>query len=317
MDVLADVLRVIQLSGGVFIEADFSEPWCLSGKVSPEDCRAFMRAPRHVMGMHYVVSGRMLLQAGESKAVEVGAGEVVLLPHNHAHLFGSSLDVPPVRAGDIVQPGHGGGLFRIVHGGGGSMTRVLCGYLGCDLPFNPLLAVLPPVLTINARALPSGMWIETSFRLGASKTAASREGADLAIARLAELVFAEAVQQFLAILPGSGGGWLAGLQDPYVGRALGLLHAQLTRKWTADSLAGQVGLSRSAFAERFASLVGQPPIQYLGAWRMHVAAQRLRAEHASIAQVGFGVGYESEAAFSRAFKRQFGVSPDAWRRGAG
>lgn len=316
MDVLADVLRLIQLSGGVFLEADFSAPWCLSGKVSPDDCRAFMRAPRHVMGMHYIVSGRMVLQAGDSRGVEIGAGEVVLLPHNHTHLFGSSLDVPPAKAGDIVQPGPDG-LFHIVHGGGGQATRVLCGYLGCDLPFNPLLSVLPPVLTVNARSLPSGMWIETSFRLGANKTAASREGSALAIARLAELLFAEAVQQFLAGMSGGGSGWLAGVRDPYVGRALALLHAKPTEKWTAESLAERVGLSRSAFAERFVSLVGQPPMQYLGTWRMHLAAQRLRAEHTSVAQIGFAVGYESEAAFSRAFKRQFGVSPDGWRQGTG
>ena len=315
MDVLADVLRVIELSGGVFLEAEFSAPWNLSGRVSPDDCRAFMRAPRHIMGMHYVVSGRMRLQAEGGEAIEVGPGEVVLLPHNHAHLFGSALDIPPIKAGDVVQPRPGDDLFRIVHGGGGAVTHVLCGYLGSDITFNPLLAVLPPVLTINAGALPSGKWIETSFRLGADKTAASRQGAALAIARLAELLFVEAIQQFLAALPGGGGGWLAGVRDPYVGRALGLLHAQPTDKWTSESLAERVGLSRSAFAERFVSLVGQPPIQYLGVWRMHLAAQKLRSEHARIAQVGFAVGYESEAAFSRAFKRQFGVSPDAWRRG--
>ncbi len=162
MDVLADVLRVVQLSGGVFLVAEFSAPWSLNGKVSPDDCRAFMSAPRHVMGMHYVVSGRMLLRAEGGLPVEVAAGDVVLLPHNHAHLFGSSLEVPPVKAGEVVQPGAVDGLFRIVHGGGGPKTEVLCGFLGCDVPFNPLLDLLPPVLTVNARALPSGKWMARS-----------------------------------------------------------------------------------------------------------------------------------------------------------
>jgi len=160
----------------------------------------------------------------------------------------------------------------------------------------------------------SGAWIESSFRFATSEIAAGRLGSTTVIAKLSELLFVEAISQFVASIPAERRGWLAGLRDPNIGCALALLHARPTQAWTAESLALEVGMSRSAFAERFTSLVGQPPMQYLALWRMHVAAQRLREGRGSVAQIAFAVGYESEAAFSRAFKRQFGTSPGTWRR---
>jgi AraC-like DNA-binding protein len=190
----------------------------------------------------------------------------------------------------------------------------LCGYLASDTPFGPLLSALPPVLKLDVRATASGAWIESSFRFAASEIAAGRLGSTTVIAKLSELLFVEAVGQFVASLPAERRGWLAGLRDPQIGRALAALHARPTEAWTAEALALEVGMSRSVFAERFASLVGQPPMQYLTLWRMHVAAQQLREGRGSVAQIGFAVGYESEAAFSRAFKRQFGTSPGSWRK---
>ena len=314
MDVLSDVLRVIRLSGGVFLEARFTAPWCIRGKVSPEDCLPFLAAPRYVMALHFVAAGHMQLRTQGGEVTDVSAGEIVLLPHNDLHTFGSALDLASVPAGELIQPPQHGGLASIVYGGGGATTQLLCGYFGCDMPFGPLLDALPPVLKLNVRATTSGAWIESSFRFAASEIAAGRPGSATVIAKLSELLFVEAVSQYAASLPAGQCAWLAALSDTQVGRALAALHARPAEAWTAESLAREVGMSRSVFAERFNSLVGQPPMQYLTLWRMHTAAQRLREAQGSVAQVGFAVGYESEAAFSRAFKREFGASPGTWRR---
>jgi AraC-like DNA-binding protein len=314
VDALSDVLRVIRLSGGVFLEAEFTAPWCISGKISPEDCKPYLAAPRHVIASHYVASGHMQIQAEGSEAIEVRTGEIVLLPHNDSHCFGSELNLAPVPAGEVIQPPQDGGLARIVHGGGGEGTQLLCGFLGCDTPFSPLLAGLPKMLKLDVKTTASGAWIESTFRFAASEIAAGRLGSSTVIAKLSELLFVEAVNQFVASLPAEQRGWLAGLRDPQVGRALASIHARPTEEWTAESLAHEVGMSRSAFAQHFSSLVGQPPMQYLATWRMHLAAQRLREGRNSVAQIAFGIGYDSEAAFSRAFKRQFGTAPGTWRR---
>ena len=314
MDAFSDVLRVIRLSGGVFLEADFTAPWCIGGKISTDDCKPFLAAPRHIIASHFVAAGEMWLQVEGGDAIHVRAGEFVLLPHNDPHVFGSDLSASRVSAREVIQPPLGGGIARINHGGGGTGTQLLCGYLASDTPFSPLLSALPSVLKLDVRATASGAWIESSFRFAASEIAAGRLGSTTVIAKLSELLFVEAVGQFVASLPAERRGWLAGLRDPQIGRALTVLHARPTEAWSAEALALEVGMSRSVFAERFASLVGQPPMQYLTLWRMHVAAQQLREGRGSVAQVGFAVGYESEAAFSRAFKRQFGTSPGTWRK---
>jgi AraC-like DNA-binding protein len=317
VDPFSDVLRVIRLAGGVFLEAELTAPWCISGKLSSDDCRPFLVTPRHVIASHFVAAGRMQLQIDGGEAIDVHASELVLLPHNDAHIFGSNLDTAIMPARQIIQPPPGGGISRISYGGGGEVTQLLCGFLGSETSFNPLLASLPPVLKLDVRATPSGAWIESSFRFAVSEIAAGRVGSTTVITKLSELLFVEAVSQFVSSLPAERRGWLAGLRDPQVGRALAVIHARPTEAWTAETLALEVGMSRSVFADRFTSLVGQPPMHYLTLWRMHVAAQRLREGHGSVAQIGFEVGYESEAAFSRAFKRQFGVAPGTWRRRPG
>jgi AraC-like DNA-binding protein len=314
MDPLSDVLRVIRLAGGVFLEAEFTAPWCISGKVSPDNCRAFQVVPRHVIASHLVTEGRMQLQVQGCEPVEVRAGELILLPHNDAHVFGSDTSLPFTPAHDLIQSPTGGGLMRVRAGGGGAATQILCGFLGSDIAFTPLLSALPPVMKLDMRGSASGAWIESSFRFAVSEIASGRMGSATVIAKLSELLFIEAIGQYLAGLPSERLDWLAGLRDPQIGRALALLHEKPMQAWTAEELAVQVGMSRSAFAERFTELVGDSPMHYLAMWRMHVAAQQLRDGPDNVAQVAFAVGYDSEAAFSRAFKRQFGESPGAWRR---
>jgi AraC-like DNA-binding protein len=315
VDVLSDVLRVIRLVGGVFLESEFTAPWRFIAKLTADHCKPFLVTPRHVIALHFIAEGRMVLQVGSGEEIEVRAGELVLLPHNDTHTFGSDLDAAVIPTHEVIKPAVPGDISRVRYGGGGPATRMLCGFLGSETSFGPLLSALPPLLKLDVRATASGAWIESSFRFAASEIAAGRMGSTTVIAKLSELLFVEAVNGYVASLPTERRGWLAGLRDPHVGRALALLHARPGEDWTAEALALEVGMSRSVLAERFTSLIGQPPIHYLTLWRMQLAEERLREGRGSLAQIAAAVGYESEAAFSRAFKREYGVAPGQWRKG--
>ncbi len=316
MDVLSDVLRVVRLSGGVFLDAEFTAPWCVTSQIAPSDCEPYFPQPKHIICYHLIVEGALKLQVEDQPPVDVVAGQIVLLPRNDPHLLGSFLGAQPINTHTLIQPPSGRSLARIVHGGGGESTRIVCGFLGCDTPFYPLLATLPTVMMLDVRAAPSGMWMESSFQFAAREAASGDMGSATMLAKLSELLFVEAVRRYVAALRTEQRGWLAGLRDPVVGRALTLLHSRHREPWTAEQLAQDVGLSRSAFAERFTSLIGQPPMQYLTLWRMQLAAKRLRETTAPIARIAADVGYEAEAAFNRAFKREFGMPPAAWRKNA-
>jgi AraC-like DNA-binding protein len=316
LDALSDVLRVIRLVGGVFLEAEFTAPWRLDGKLSADYCKPFLITPRYIIAYHFVAQGAMQLRVEGGETIGVHAGEIVLLPHNDVHSFGSDLGVEPIPAHKVIQRPNDGRISRVSLGGGGEATKMLCGFLGAETSFEPLRSALPPLLKLDVGATVSGAWIESSFRFAAGELEAGRVGSTAVLAKLSELLFVEAVNRYVGSLHDEHRGWLAGLRDPQIGRALALLHARPAYGWTTEALALEVGMSRSVFAERFTSLVGHPPMQYLTLWRMHVAEQRLREGRSSIAQVAFAVGYESEAAFSRAFKRQFGVAPGGWRRGS-
>jgi len=318
MDALSDVLRAVRLSGGVFLEADFTAPWCVLSQLTAEDCKPFVMNPAHLVGYHYVVEGSLLVQVqGQNEPpIRVSAGEIVLLPRNQPHCLGDVITATPAHGHEIAEAREGGGLARIVHGGGGARTRIVCGFLGSEARHNPVLDALPSILKLNVRETAAGEFIESSFRFAAGELATGRAGAASVLSKLSELLFVEAVRGYIATLPSERRGWLAGLRDPYVGRALALLHARLAYSWTAEELAQEVGLSRSAFAERFTNIIGEPPLRYLAAWRMQLAAQRLGDSHLPISQIAYEVGYESEAAFNRAFKREFGAPPATWRRKA-
>ena len=200
-------------------------------------------------------------------------------------------------------------------GGGSERARVVCGFLGCDeRPYNPLLTALPSVIHLSAAGpqAPIG-WLGTLLNIAVKESGSARAGGENVLARLSELMFVEAVRRYLETLPPAQTGWLAGLRDPVVGQALAALHGQPSEPWTVERLARLVGLSRSVFAERFMEMVGQPPMQYLALWRMQLAA-RLLVEGGHVAAVAGAVGYESEAAFSRAFKKLVGQAPATWRR---
>ena len=309
-----DMLRAIRLTGGIFLDAEFTAPWCITAKVGPEDCTPFTPVPRHIIAYHFVTTGSCLLKVGDQRPVQVESGEIVVLPRNDDHVIGSALTLRPVSAERLIQSGPDGGLARIVHGGGGAPTQILCGFLGNDLPHNAFIAMLPSVLKLSVTDSASGGWIESTFRFAVNELAVGRENSPAIMAKLAELLFMEAVRRYLASQPPSANTWTTGMQDPIVARALALLHGQMARRWTTESLAEEIALSRSAFAERFTRIIGEPPMRYLARQRFEQATTQLMGSSDPVSRIAFDVGYESEAAFNRAFRREYGVPPGAWRR---
>ncbi len=318
MDALSDVLRTAHLTGGVFLHAEFFAPWCMAARVGPEHCAPLLGPASDLIPYHYVVEGEIRVRVEGEAPFVLRAGEVVLFPRNDLHTLGSDLELPPVMAREIIQPPKDGGLFSIHHGGDGARSSLVCGFLGYDSSNgNPVLSSLPAAMRLSIEESGAAEWIRSTFEYAASEVAAGRPGSETVLAKLSELLFVEAVRRYAETLPEGQTGWLAGLRDHYVARALALLHRDMTRSWTVDELSRQVGLSRSALAERFTRLIGVAPMHYLANWRMQVAAQELRSRSASLVQVANKVGYESEAAFSRAFKKAFGTAPATWRRSRG
>ncbi|MBM7062485.1 AraC family transcriptional regulator [Pseudomonas sp. UL073] len=314
MDALSDVLAAARLSAVAFLHAEFTAPWCIIAQVGEADCRPLGAVPPHIIAYHYVVDGSLRLELPGAPVLQLHAGDIVMLPRNDPHVLASAAHLRPQLVDNLIQPLGSSGLAELCYGGGGAATHLICGFLGCELPRSPLLETLPAVLHLPLYEDVAGVWVSQSFHLAAEEFAANRLGSTTVLNKLAELLFVEAVRRYLSELPAGQTGWLAGLRDPFVGRALALLHHHLALPWTTEGLAREVGLSRSAFAERFTRLVGQPPMHYLAHWRLQSAALRLRDGGQLLAQIAFDVGYESEAAFNRAFKREFGLPPATWRR---
>lgn len=316
MDALSDVLRVTQLTGGVFLHAEFSAPWCMGGRMRAELCAPVLGPAAHVIPYHYIVDGGVRIRVeGNHAEIVLRPSDLVLFPRNDIHLMGSDLGLAPVTAGEIIRPPEDGGLFTIRHGGGGEVSRIVCGYLGSDsAALSPLIAALPAVIRLNIQDSPGADWIRSTFQFAADEVAKGRPGSETVLAKLSELLFVETVRRYVESLPEDETGWLAGLRDPYVARTLALFHRDARQSWTHDELSREVGLSRSSLADRFTRLIGTAPMQYLANWRMQIAAQKLRNSTLSLAQIADDIGYESEAAFSRAFKKTFGTAPGAWRR---
>lgn len=316
MDLLSDVLRVARLTGGVFLRAEFSAPWCVASQMAPAMCAPFLNGPKHLIQYHYIVEGTLetCLVGRPDTAMTLHANEVVILPHNDVHHLGSDLRISPINSSELAVPAENG-MYQVTHGGGGAPVRMICGFLGCDsAQGNPVLASLPRILRISVAEDGDSAWIRSTFSYAAQEIVAGRPGSETVLAKLSELLFIEAVRRHVATLDDSESGWLAGLRDPYVSRTLALFHGDIRRDWTMDELAREVGLSRSALADRFQRLIGKPPMSYLARWRMDVAAQLLRSTNATLAQIADDVGYEAEAAFSRAFKKAYDVAPATWRR---
>jgi len=317
VDALSDVLKSVHLEGAVYLNAEFTAPWCVRGELGLASVRKRLEGAEHVAFFHFLTEGECKVRLFDGKEVlEARAGDLVLLPQEGKHLMGTDLQLAPMEGeAEVTQVGGDPELFHMRHGGGGAATRFICGYLALNRTvFRPLFEALPPVMRIPIGEGPASGLLRELFRAGVRESSAERPGAASTLAKLADLLFVEALRRYMEGLPPEGKGWLAGVRDPQVGRALALLHGAPATAWTVDDLAHKVALSRSALAERFTSLVGEPPMQYLTRWRLALAAQMLRAGREPVIRIAERSGYESEAAFSRAFKREFGMPPAAWRR---
>ncbi len=318
MDALSDVLKSLRLEGAVYINAEFTAPWCVQAKFGLASIRARLAGAEHVVFFHFLTEGGCKVRLVDStEALDVSAGDLVLFPNEDKHLMGSDLQLAPVETASLIDAdaSFDNDLIQMRHGGGGAATRFVCGYLACRRGVSrPLLEALPRVLRIPTGDGPAAALLRELLRVGVVESSASRPGGDSMLAKLSELMFVEALRRYVESLPPEGKGWLAGVRDAQVGRALALMHSEPGKTWTVDKLAREVALSRSALAERFSALVGEPPMQYLMRWRLALAAQTLRSGGDAIARVAEQSGYESEAAFNRAFKREFGTPPAAWRR---
>jgi AraC family transcriptional regulator, alkane utilization regulator len=316
MDVLSDVLRTIRLEGALFLNGDMRAPWCVKIPRGADIAQVLKPGAQRLAICHLVLTGQCWAQTEGGEPIRVEAGEAIVVPQGHPHVLGSGLQQAAVDIDHVVSP-RVPALERIRYGGDGEPTVIICSWFAYegDAP-NPMMANLPPLFTTPLRRRPAGPWIEQSINFVLGEAESRAPGSEMVAAKVAEVLFAEVLRGYIEGMPANNPGWLAGLRDPQVSRCLALMHGEPARGWTVDALANEVHISRSVLADKFAELVGAPPMQYLTRWRMIVAAGMLHNDQANLARVAEGVGYESEAAFNRAFKREYGVSPGQWRQSA-
>lgn len=316
-DALSDVLRAVRLKGAVFFDVDAKDPWVAEAPRAELVAPHIMPGVEHVIEYHVVTAGTCFGGLLGAPPITLSAGDILVFPQGDAHVLSSAPGMrgtPDLELHQSLIP-HSLPIAIKTGDGEHSSAHLICGFLGCDArPFNPLLAHLPPVLHVPSGYARDGV-LAQFVALALHEAGKLTAGSQSVLARLSELMFIEVVRLHLAGLPHDSAGWLSGVRDAFVGRALGKLHGAPERSWTLEELAREVGMSRSMLAERFASLVGVPPMQYLAQWRIHLAANLLTSGAQSLAQIADDVGYGSETALSRAFKRQVGISPAQWRKG--
>jgi len=322
------VLRSIHLRGAVYFNVEGAAPWVAEVPPACDMAAAVMPGADHVMAFHIVTQGACWAAVIGQPPVRLERGDIAVFARGDAHGVSSAPGLragpdspPPVMPRPDQRP-----LFKYLRGDHVLLARpdgatppdqtvLVCGFFGCDArPFNPLLASLPPLMHIRAPDDTGDSWLAQFIRFAALESDRQRPGSEAVLERLSEMMFVDLIRRHLDQLPADQANWLAGLRDRFVGRALSLLHAQPATHWTIDQLADEVGLSRSALHDRFAHFAGQPPMQYLSSWRMQLASELLIRSHASVSSVALDVGYESESAFARAFKRATGSPPARWRR---
>ncbi len=315
MDALSEVLRSMRLSGGVFLRATFSEPWCLASELTADDCGQHLGPSDHIMLYHYVLEGALSVETADGDALTVHPGDAVVFPRNDKHLLRGAEAAVAVSALDVAHIPKPGDLMTIDHGGGGDISRAVCGFLGGPaLANDPLIVSLPSVLVFDGKRSRSGTMVHEMLKYAADEVSGGRQGTEAMLARLSELLFIEAVRAYVEALPDDAHGWPAALATPGLARAVGLMHAHPEQTWTTTQLGRECGMSRSALAEKFGRVMGCTPSDYLTGLRMRLAARELLTGRTPILTIAGTVGYGSEAAFSRAFKREFGVPPSQWRR---
>lgn len=337
MDLLSDVLDVIRLTGGVFFTARLCSAWSFRSPPGVELARSLGLRPGCVSVFHILAAGHCFVELEGLDPVEVEPGTIILLPHADEHVLASRPDLEPTPLTRLLTHISAERVLSVKYGRGEETGRLVCGYLACDQRFNPLVGALPTLLIASPRhamvvAGPGEQarhlaptaeagWMDTVLQHTIQEAESDRPGSPAMLARLSELMFMGILRQYVDLLPDGATGWLAAVRHPEVGRALRLLHREPQRSWTVEELARAVHLSRSALGQRFTETVGEPPMHYLAGWRMQLAKQLLAQPELSVAQVAARVGYHSEVAFHRAFRRHVGRTPATWRgdsfRGAG
>ena len=314
MDVLSEVLKVVKLQGAMFYNGEFSSPWSLCSPASSSVAPYLAPDAGHVIIYHLLTEGHASARLLDGERITLNAGDLVIFPHGDPHIIENG---PPTKTVDMAKE-----LARVVAqglklsrlGGGGEVTRFICGFMACDPQLSQVfLSGLPPVFKVSIRNDASGRWLENSIRFSVNEADASRAGGEAVLAKLSEVLFVETLRAFIAQLPPDQKGWLAGARDVEVGKTLALMHRNPAHPWSIASLAKEAGVSRSVLAERFRHYLNQSPMAYLTRWRLQIGAQLLASTSHSVAQIAPEVGYESEAAFNRAFKREFTVPPARFR----
>ena len=317
-DPLADVLTSVRLAGALYFRVECAAPWAVEAPPSSAIAARVMPGADHVIEFHAITRGRCLGGIVGETPVALQAGDVICFPHGDPHVLASAPGLRAARIFDAYAPASGATPpFTVKVGAGPAEAEVelICGFVGCDArPFNPLLDALPRVLRSSDGEDRRSGWLSRLVEVAEAESRNPGPAGEGVLSRISELMFVELVRRHVEALPPDGSGWFGGLRDPHVGRALTALHASPGEAWSLERLARAAGLGRSSLADRFAALVGEPPMQYLTRWRMQVAARLLATTHEGVAEIAARVGYGSEAAFNRAFKRSAGAPPATWRR---
>jgi AraC family transcriptional regulator, alkane utilization regulator len=307
--VLDEALRFLHISSAIFLQGDFGAPWALASPAAEEYAQLLSPGAARLILFHVILDGSCEVRMASGETVQASAGEAVVLPYADHHVMGTHGHAP-VPLHTVLPQSPRTQMPLIRHGGDGARTRILCGYLNCeDLLFHPLLRALPPLIHVRPATPSAAEWLRASARYALAES--RRRPA--ASSRLPELLLVDCLRQYFESLPSLRSGWLAAVRHPLVGRALALLHERPAQQWTVTSLARKIGVSRTVLGERFSTVLGVPPMKYLTQWRLQVAARLLRTTSETLPEIASRVGYQSEEAFSRAFKRGLGQPPGAFR----
>jgi len=310
VDVLNEILASLRLNGGIVFDAVMRGDWCVVSRYDVEHCAPYFSIPEQIISYHYVRSGTVFAELPDGTVVEARAGSMILFPHNDEHLMYSRPGLEPQDLADVTFPGTDGASSVIRYDQGGAEIALFCGWLGVLSGGHPVLEALPPVLLFEPDDCDTNEWLSTSM----SYAAGGLQNDALLVARLSEVFFGQAVRRYLEQPEAAENGWLRGLKDPSVAKALAFIHRNYADSIDVDEIARAAGLSQTILRDRFVELLGEPPMRYCARWRMRVAANMLRDGKHNTANVAYAVGFNSEAAFNRAFKREYGQPPASWRR---
>jgi AraC-like DNA-binding protein len=315
MDVLSEILRGVVLKGALYFNAEFSAPWGFRTPATAELAQLLTPGAPHLMIYHLLAEGSGVVRVEGDLEIALTAGDVIIVTHGAPHEMCSAVDVPAKLSDKMMAKLRAHDFTKMQAGGGGDVARFVCGFMVCDpLLCSPILRSLPPAFKVNLRTDAAGYWLENALLHLVEEANSGRAGSEVVLTKMSEALFVDTLRRYFADLPEEEVGWLAAARDPMIGKSLMLLHSRTAHPWTIAELATEVGSSRSAFVERFTRYLAEPPMYYLMRWRLQLAARALGSTSRGVADIAEEVGYESEAAFNRAFKREFGSPPARYRR---